>query len=394
MKALEGLKVLDLSMGVAGPHAGMLCAQYGADVIKIEPPDRGDWSRLMGRRYGDMTATSVQYNRGKRSLAVNLKDSQARAIVTKMVEQADVVLENFRPGVMQRFGLDYASLRERNPRLIYLSVTGFGQKGPMSGLPATDIVLQAFSGFMSLNKDSHGVPQRLDLVAMDIVTGLYAFQAITTSLIERQHTGLGKHIDCSLMQSAIALQTLRMMEYVLQGSLQNMYVPIGTMRTLDGFLAIGVMHDHDYSALCQVIEREDLATNPLYDTMAKRVKHEKELMAILREVFQRFSTDELVRRLEQAKVLHSRVLDYTQLLAHPQVQAMSVVTWLDQDGFDGSIPVGNVPGAPPSSVERNAQAPHKGEHSRVVLAEWGISDEEIAALLQRSAISCYPEPNS
>src|SRR5437016_1950058 len=145
MKALTGLSVWNLSMGVAGPHAGMLCAQYGADVIKIEPPVKGDWGRIIGRQYGDLSAFFVQYNRGKRSLAINLKDPQAKAIVSEMAGKADVILENFRPGVMQRLGLDYASVRERNPRVIYLSVTGFGQVGPMTRLPATDIVMQAFS---------------------------------------------------------------------------------------------------------------------------------------------------------------------------------------------------------------------------------------------------------
>ncbi len=158
-KALKGLKVLDLSMGVAGPHAGMLCARYGADVVKLEPL-HGDWGRTLGPAQGDLSAYASTYTRGKRSLALDAKDKNARAVLKEYASRADIIIEAFRPGVMKRFGLDYETVRKANPRVIYVSVTGFGPTGPMSDRPATDAVMQGFSGFMNLNKDRSGIPQR------------------------------------------------------------------------------------------------------------------------------------------------------------------------------------------------------------------------------------------
>ena len=190
-RPFSGLNVVDLSQGVAGPHCGMLFAQNGADVIKVEPPG-GDWGRTIGARYGDFCAYNVAFNRGKRSLAVDLKSELGLDVTRRLLQAADVVVENYRPGVLQRFALDYATLRATNPEVVYVSITGFGQTGPRASLPATDAILQSFSGLMSVNRGNDGMPHRVNVLLIDVATGLYAFQAASTALYKRAVRGGGR----------------------------------------------------------------------------------------------------------------------------------------------------------------------------------------------------------
>lgn len=382
--ALKGLRVLDLAMGVAGPHAAFLCAQHGADVVKIETI-AGDWGRVLGKQYGDLSAFSTVYNRGKRSVALDLKDEEARAIVARAAESADVIVEAFRPGVMKRFGLDYESVKARNPGVIYVSVTGFGQTGPMSDLPATDAVMQAFSGFMHLNKNEQGEPQRVDMILIDVITGLYGFQAITTAIIERQTTGKGKYVDCSLLKSAICFQAPKIVENVLEGGVQVMYVPLGVVPTRDGHLSISVMHDHHFVSLCEALGRSDFGTDPRYDTRLKRVTLKDEVMDFVRAEFRKHTTADLSKMLTEKGVLHSVPLKYPELLAHPQTATVDAITWVKQDGIEMDVPLANVPGAP--KAEATSSAPHVGQHSLQVLKEWGVSPAVIDSLVTRGAVS-------
>ena len=172
-RAFDGIKVLDFTQGIAGPHSTMLLAQHGADVIKIDPLD-GDWGRSMGTLYGDHCAHSIAFNRGKRSIALDMKQPEAREITKKIAAECDVIVEAFRPGIMAKFSLSYDDVKKINPHVIYLSVTGFGQKGPNNGLPVTDAIIQAFSGFMTINRDSQGLPNRVNMIPIDVTTGLYA----------------------------------------------------------------------------------------------------------------------------------------------------------------------------------------------------------------------------
>ncbi len=386
--ALSGLTCLDFSMGVAGPHAGMLCAQHGADVIKIETQE-GDWARRLGTQYGDLSAYSAVYNRNKRSLAIDLKDADARDLVRKQAMTADVIIEAFRPGVMKKFGLDYETVSAGNPGVIYLSVTGFGQEGPMSHLPATDAVMQAFSGFMQLNRDRAGTPQRVDMILIDVITGLYGFQAITTGLMERaSNGGQGKYVDCSLMQSAIAFQTPKIVEHELGGGPRAMYVPLGYVATKDGGLSISVMHNHHFIALCKVLGHEEFGTNPRYGSAALRIEHEAEVMRFVREEFKRHSTLELSALLSEAGVLNAQVLAYPEVVRHPQVEIASAVAWVKQDGFERPLPLANIPGAPATDGPEISPAPHIGQHSREILDAWGIEPAAVDGLVARGAVGC------
>jgi len=383
--ALSGITCLDFAMGVAGPHVGMLCAQHGAEVTKIETQE-GDWSRTLGTPHGDLSAYATVYNRNKRSLAIDMKDSEARDILVRRAAAADVIIEAFRPGVMKKFGLDYESVRAVNPRVIYVSVTGFGQSGPMSDLPATDAVMQAFSGFMSMNHDRAGTPQRMNMVMIDMVTGLYGFQAITTALLARASTGEGAYIDCSLMKCALALQSPKLVDDVLAKGAPVMYVPLGYVATQDGGLSISVMRDPHFIALCGAMDREDVGADPRYQTRLQRLDHEDEIMRIVRAEFAKHTTDAMSARLTKAGVLHARVLHYRETVRHPQVEEASAVAWIRQDGIEPLLPVANIPGAPPIDAPGATAAPHIGQHSREILADWGIAPDRIDRMEARKVI--------
>lgn len=215
-EAFSGIRVLDFSRGIAGPHSAMLLAQHGADVVKVEPL-AGDWGRTLGRPYGQNTAHSIAFNRRKRSIALDLTKPRGLEVARMLMKRSDVVIEAFRPGVMAKHGLDNETAKTANAGIVYLSVNGFGSRGPNAMLPVIDAVIQAFSGLMTVARSSDGVPNRLTMIPVDVVTGLYAFQSIATALVRKFRFGSGSHIEVSLMQAAAAFQAAKIMEYHLEG---------------------------------------------------------------------------------------------------------------------------------------------------------------------------------
>src|SRR4249920_2347801 len=276
----EGVKVLDLSQGVAGPYCGMHLARNGADVIKVEPTGSGCWSRQLGRPTGDHTAHSVIVNRAKRSLAVDLKTAEGVAIVQRLASECDVLIQNYRVGKIDKFGLDYKSVRKSNPEVIYLSITGFGPKGPRSDQPATDSVMQAYTGMMSINRGPTGIPQRIEMLAIDFSTGLYAFQAVAAALYKKAMKGRGSYIETSLLECALALQEGAMMESYLQGGAgEPIGAPVGMFKTKDGFMSVNARRDEHFKRLAKLLGREEWIDDARYVDSHARVKHRDELMA-------------------------------------------------------------------------------------------------------------------
>jgi len=380
-QAFSGLTVFDATQGVAGPHATLLLAQHGANVIKLEPLE-GEWGRTLGKLYGDFCATSVAFNRGKRSIALDLKHPEGQRVARALAAKADVVVESFRPGVMGRFGLGYDDVKAENPDVVYLSVTGFGQDGPYSDLPVTDSVIQAFSGWMSINRDGDGTPQRIGMIAVDVMTGLYAFQALSAALMRKFRYGGGGYIDCSLMQCAAAFQSYKIMEHHLeQGAPQVLYVPVGTMRTADGFINITAMRDRHYVSLCQVLGREDLIDDPRFNNRDKRVEREAELMPMIRAEFVKKTTAEWAALLTEAGVMNAPVATYQDFLDDPHVKAVHGYAMVAHQSV-GSLPLVNVPGLPPvDNGEGINEAPRIGQQTRQILQEAGFAEAEIDALI-------------
>src|SRR3954471_10939472 len=203
-----GLKVVDLSQGIAGPYCAMLLAQHGAQVIKVEGIGEGDWARTLGTRYGSHSAFSIIGNLGKRSVAIDLKSEAGKQVLWRLLKGADVFLEGFRPGVIKRLGFDYEAVSAREPRILYLSISGFGQTGPLAERPAMDPVLQAYTGLMNENRGADGIPHRIPIIAIDMSTGLFAFTAVAAALHARRDEPRGRHIEASLMQAASGLQVV------------------------------------------------------------------------------------------------------------------------------------------------------------------------------------------
>jgi crotonobetainyl-CoA:carnitine CoA-transferase CaiB-like acyl-CoA transferase len=385
---LAGLRVVDMSQGIAGPSAGMLCAQYGADVVKVEPKE-GDWSRTITAGADSMTSMSTATNLGKKSIALDLKQPEGARIVEQLARRADVFIENFRTGVMERLGFSYAHVSAYNPAVVYLSVTGFGQQGPMRSQPATDAILQAFTGMMRINTGREdGLPHRLECWPIDVASGAFAFQAIAMALYARRDTGRGRYIDASLLQGGAALQAVRMIDHVVTrgASVGAGAFPVGTFRTADGWINLSVLKDALWPPFCEVIGRPDLGADPALATLAGRRARAQEIIALANAVFAGDTSEHWCERLRGAGILNERVNDYDALLAHPQCAQNGTFTWVEQHGV-GRVPHPNVPGPQPHAAgDARSHAPRIGEHTRVVLAELGYSGVEVQSLLARAAV--------
>ena len=387
MRAFEGIRVFDATQGVAGPHCAMLLAQHGADVVKVEPMG-GDWGRAIGKQHGEHSAYGLSVNRGKRSIALDMKHPEGVEIARKLAFEADVVLESFRPGVMGRFGLDYESVKAKNPGVVYLSVTGYGQQGPYSKRPVTDSVIQAYSGWMSINKDKDGLPQRISIIAIDVMTGLYAFQAVAPALFLRSRTGEGQYLDVPLAAAAAAFQAGKMIEYRLEGAEPSVLgAPLGTFKTSDGFINMNARRDAHFLALCDMIGQPEWKDDPRFATQESRIANEAALMEVIRPAMETKTSEEWLTQLEQADILAAKVNDYGDLFEDPQVKAVDQVVWLNQKGFDQTLPVPQIPGQPKIEPDSFlAHVPDPGEQADEILAEIGYDTDRIAALRSDKAI--------
>ncbi len=373
------LRVLDVSQGLAGPYCGMLLAQYGANVVKLEPPE-GDWSRGIGTRHGSHSAIDLMANRGKQSIAVDLKNKASLAMVKRIAAQCDVVIESYRPGIAARLGIGYADIAQLKPDVIYVSVSGYGQSGDKSGLPATDTVMQGFSGMMSLNPDGEGKPRGLGFLAVDTLTALYAFQAVSVALYARRGGAGGKHLDISLMQATAAALTPKIIEASLEGQApQAINVPAGGYRTHDGWLAITLSKEAHYGALCKATGRPDLASDPRFASFQLRASHARHLQAELGAVLAQRGTQEWLDIFQTHGVVASRINTLTDWLHDPHVMATGTAPLTQDQDRAFHFPV--TPGiAAPAADDPRARWPDLGTDAARVLHDFGFSEQEVDAL--------------
>ena len=383
-RPFAGIRVVDMSQGVAGPGCGMLLAAHGADVIKIEPP-QGDWIRALGTPRGDLSPMALAFNRGKRGVALDLKNPRGRDAALRMIDRADIAIQSARPGAAERLGLGYEQARARNPRLLYVSVSSYGREGPYAQRPGTDTVLQAWSGLMAINRDDAGRPRRVGFVLVDTATALYAFQAAATALYARR--GEGRRIDVSLMQGAAALLAPKLVEAALEGAAPRPpNPPAGAYRTSDGWIAVTLVRESHYAELCAALGRPELATDPRFDTGTKRADRLDELTALVAAAIAERTTAEWLATMGAAGVLCSPINAPSEWLADEHVRAAAAAPAFDQPGI-GSVPVPRLPGLPAAAhANLAAPAPHIGEHTEAVLAEHGYAPAEIAALRATGAL--------
>lgn len=383
-----GLKVVDLSQGVAGPYCGMLLAQHGANVIKVEPTGEGDWARTLGARYGTHSAYSIPTNLGKRSIALDLKADAGKEVLWRLIAGADVLLEGFRPGVLDRLGFGYAAVSKREPRILYLSVSGFGQTGPLADRPAMDPVLQAFTGLMLDNKGEDGIPHRVPFVAIDMSTALYAFQALSAALYARRDQPRGRRIEVSLLQAASAIQVIRMMMVYLEGSQVRRAMPSGVFKTADGWLQFLVVRNDAWVRFCTVLGRPELANDPRFIDGDARTHNEADLMGIVRPAIAEKPTAYWSGRLREADIMHERLNTFREFLEQPQADAINLISWLEIAGAPEPVPVSNVAGIAPLAIETpRGTTPVLGQHTDEVLREHGLSPADIAVLVERRIVA-------
>ena len=386
-RPFEGVRVIDLSQGIAGPYCAMLLAQWGADVIKVEPPD-GDWARILGPRYGDHTAFSIAGNLGKRSIAIDLKQAAGRTVLKRLVGGATIFIQGFRPGVIGRLGFDFEAVSALAPGVIYLSISGYGQSGPLREKPAMDPILQAYTGFMANNRDTFGTPQRAGPIIVDMTTALYAYQAVSAALYARRDDPRPRHIDASLMSGAANLQSVRMMSTDLeQREPQPGFTPGGVFPCHESHIQILVQREKNWHDLCDILGLPDLKADPRFDGNAARAGNIDALTALLCQALSAKTAQEWSFALTEAGIQNEPVLDYLQFLSEPQVAETQLVSRLPQPEVPRPVAIVNPPGLPPLQAgEARAVAPVIGGQSRAILGEAGLSTAEIDALIQQGIV--------
>lgn len=397
---LDKVRVLDLTNVVAGPLASHQFAMLGAEVIKIEVPGVGDLARKMGADPGlgqkRMGASFLALNAGKKSLTLNLKDARGKAIFKRLVRDADVVLENFRPGAMKRLGLDYPALAAINPRLVYCAVSGFGQEGPLAQRPSYDQIIQGFCGLMSLTGDEHTAPTRAGYIVCDTMAAVTAAFAVCAALYRREKSGQGEMIDVSMLDSALATMASWPVSNFLNagkvpvpmGNHSHTASPSGTFRTGKGLLNIVNNEQKQWESLCDVIGRPELRTDPRFAERNARIVHRAELQALLEEVLMARTAEEWEQLFNQAGVPAGPILNVPDILRHPHIEGRELIKrFKDAPGVgrDVAVPrLGFRLGKDQPDVDR--PPPVLGQDTDAVLGAAGYSNEEIAEFRRSGVI--------
>jgi len=381
---LQGVRVLDVSQVMAGPFCSMLLADMGADVIKIEPPDGGDQTRrAMGFKLkGNDSLGFFNLNRNKRSLALNLKGKAARDVFYRLVKTSDILIENYRPGVTKRLGIDYATLSKINPRLIYASISGFGQTGPWSQRPGFDLIAQAMAGIMSITGQPDGPPTKSGVPVSDIGCALFAVYGILSAFIGRQTTGRGQYVDASLFEAAIAFSIWDISEYwgtgrvpTPLGTANRFSAPYQAVKAKDAYFVMGANSNRLWQTLCEVLERSDLADDPRFATIAGRLANRLPLIGELEKTFAARTASEWIDILLAAGIPAGPILNYAEALASDHAQAREAVMEFDHP-IEGKVKSIGFPVKLSETKQRvRRHPPLLGEHNDEILAELGIDDK-------------------
>ena len=396
MRPLEGIKVLDLTRALAGPYCALMLGDYGSDVIKIEMPGSGDDTRKWGPPFiGEESAYFLSVNRNKRSLTLNLRDEQAQQVFLKLAADADVIVENFTPGVMGRFNLGYEDVKKINPAIVYCSISGFGATGPYQSRPAYDQIMQGISGIMSITGELGGDPQKVGIAVADIGAGMWAAFAIMTALFHRNKSGgQGQNIDLSMLDAQVAWMTYQAGYYFATGEAPKRLgaahptlVPYQAFMGKDGkYFNVAVGSDRLWDRFCEGINRMDLHDDPKYASNSVRVNHRSELVPLLQELFLARDADEWVADLQAVSVPAGPINDLADVFNDPQVLHREMLLEMPHPTL-GSIKQTGLPvkfSDTPGSLEK--PPPLLGEHNREILTTLGYSDADVDQMADAGVI--------
>jgi crotonobetainyl-CoA:carnitine CoA-transferase CaiB-like acyl-CoA transferase len=393
LEALGGVKIVEFARHMAAPFATQVLSDFGAEVIKIESIG-GDPSRQSGTEFvGEDSAVFLNWNHGKRSVAVDMHREEGRRLVQDIAATADVVVENYRPGVAEEIGVGYDQLAQRNPGLIYCSLTAFGRIGPWADRPGTDPVVQALSGVMYVTGEPDGGPIRAGVPIADYTGAMTLAQAILLGLLAREHTGRGQRIDVSMLHAMIMSLSTRVASYWATGqepgrwgSAHSVVAPYQAFQTSDGYVVAGAWAQESWPRFCTAIDRQDLVNDPRFANNPDRVRNRDEITKIVAEIMITKTTLEWEQRFAEASALFAPVLPVSEVFAHPQIQAMPASVLVEHP-VHGKIPVP----APAITMHETPAAvrrapPTLGQHTYEILGEAGYSSADIDALVESGVV--------
>ena len=393
-KALDGIKVLDLSRALAGPYCTMMLADMGAEVIKVEMPGTGDDSRAWGPPFVEgESAYFMSINRNKKSITLDMKGDKAIEIIMKLIKGSDVLVENFRPGAMERLGLAYQQVKAMNPRLVYCSISGFGQNGPYRMLPGFDQVLQGMGGLMSITGEPDGPPVKVGVPIADITAGMFAAYGIAIALFTREKTGNGQMVDISLLDSQVALLTYRAGSFFASGEIPKrigsghpVIVPYQAFKARDAYINIAVGNDQLWGKFCKAVGLEGIVNDPRFATNAKRVQNRDEVVKAVGDLIATKNGEEWLKILTDAGIPCGPIYTMDKIFSDPQVIHRQMVMELRHPKAGIVKVTGNPVKLSDTPGEPSVAPPLLGQHTQEVLAGLGYSAKEIEELKQAKLI--------
>ena len=391
--ALGGLRVLDLTQVMAGPFCSMLLCDMGADVIKVEPP-AGDSTRRMPGAVGADSPSFNAVNRGKRGVVVDLKQPAGREVARRLADGADVLVENYRPGVLDKFGLGYAELSERCPRLVYASISGYGRTGPSAGKGGFDLVAQGVSGLMSVTGEAGRPPVKAGIPVTDLGAALFALAGILSALLARERTGRGQLVDTSLVDAGVALSVWEATQYFSGrgvperlGSAHRMNAPYQAVRCADGHLTIGAANDRTFRRLCEALGHPEWAADPEYRDDTRRIRNREALAARIEAVMETRPRAHWLEKLESRGVPCGPINDYAEVMADAHVRARGLVVETEHPALGRIRTLGTPIKLSETPLTPGRPAPRLGEHTDDVLGRAGFAAGEIAALRRAGVVA-------
>ena len=395
-QALADIKVLDLSRVLAMPYCSMMLGDLGAEIIRVERPGVGDETRHWGPPWaGELSAYYLCTNRNKKCITIDLKKQEGQEIIRRLAQRSDIFLENFLPGNLAEMNLGYEDIKALNPKIIYASVTGYGQNGPYRDFPGFDFIIQAQGGLMSVIGDSDGPPMKVGVAIVDITAGLFACSAILAALHYREQTGIGQHIDIALLDAQVAWLANQASNYLVSGKVPRRMgnahpniVPYETFQAKDGiYIALGVGNDNQWRKFCKLAKLEHLMDDPRYASNPKRVENRKELVSILQKIFLQKDSGEWIKLLTDAEIPSGPINTIDRVFADPQVQAREMLVGMEHPSIGPIKLVGSPMKLSETPVQYRIPPPLLGEHTEEILRDvLGYDKTKIARLKEEKVI--------